>query len=113
MIFQEIKQTLDLLQAHQTQKEFEDMVANNRTIYLCKNKGFPILKKMGWIKEETQLQKPRKQMFQVGDVVKWAKLGLTTNEIGKKFNCTGQAVSKKLRRLGYTYDKTLKEYILL
>lgn len=53
----------------------------------------------------------KKQMFQIEEVLELAKQGYTTQQLGQKFNCTRQAISEKLRKNGYKYDKQRKEYI--
>jgi DNA-binding CsgD family transcriptional regulator len=48
--------------------------------------------------------------FSVNDVLELSAQGLTTSKIGKRFNCSRQAVSDKLIKAGYKYSKETKQY---
>jgi DNA-binding CsgD family transcriptional regulator len=52
----------------------------------------------------------KKKMFEINEALSLANDGLTTREIGERFNCTRQAISEKLRRFGYKFNKSTKKY---
>jgi len=164
MSYQEKKRILDLLDAHQSNAEFKAMIERNRLLHICKQKGFPRLKKMGLIKDsprpvsvrrqicrqkmldlantvnqmhhegiemsdickelktteytirralrfaKIKILKNRKQMFDIEEALYLANQGYSTSQLGERFNCTRQAISEKLRKNGYTYNKQLKGY---
>lgn len=68
---------------------------------------------LGIAKKEHLLPDRRKQkaIFEIEDALELARQGLSTKQIGDHFNCTRQAISEKLRKAGYKYDKKRKDYV--
>jgi len=52
----------------------------------------------------------KRQRFDVKDILALSKEGMTTSDIGKKFNCSRQAISERMLKAGYKYDKKTKKY---
>jgi DNA-binding NarL/FixJ family response regulator len=163
-----ISNMMKILESSQTGEEFDAMIRKNRTLHICKQKGFPILHKLGLLRDSPTLidteaearrkvdeslqaqvvellrkgydlerignelnlteykmrrlvgmagaeellpdKRKQKAIFDIEDALRLAKEGLTTRQIGEHFNCTRQAISEKLRKAGYKYNKQRKEY---
>lgn len=55
-----ITSTLDLLEAHHSDEEFEAMIAKNKFLSECKAKGFDRLRRLGLISNEKKVRQPRR-----------------------------------------------------
>lgn len=85
-----ITSTLDLLEAHHNDKEFNKMIARNKFLGECKAKGFERMKRLGLISNEKETRRPRIYF---------------TDEQKKKF----ARKAYELRKKGLTYDSIRSE----
>ena len=55
-----ITSTLDLLEAHHNDKDFDEMISRNKFLRECKVKGFDRMKRLGLISNDKKPRQPRR-----------------------------------------------------
>lgn len=117
---EEIKRILDLMQSKQSKAEFDKMIKNNRTIYLCKKKGFPNLIKNGLIGKRKKPEKVIKQEKYWKDMKLLAAAahdllldGCTCVNAARQLKTSEYTMRRALKMAGITQWPNKKEMFLL
>ena len=95
---------LDLLDKHQKDDEFEDMIAKSRFLYECKRKGFNKLKKSGLIELNAKPKSRRGVQYTDSQKKEMASKA-------KDYRAQGLSYPKIQEKLGGVSDISIKKWM--
>ena len=107
-----ITSTLDLLESHHSDEEFEAMIAKNKFLSECKAKGFDRLKRLGLISNAKKARQPRLRFTEdqrrefASKAYQLRKQGLTYKSIQSEL---GGVAEKSIREWMKKYDVSSSE----